>query len=253
MRLTVMTYNIRSGTYNPWGLEGVARVIERRHPDVIGVQEVNVHGYPTGPVDQPAWLAARLGLQTAFGPAREFPEQVSAGRASLTGNALLSRFPIQATDVRRLPPLTPTDLSRSVLGSVVHTPDGPVNVFVTHWSTIRDDAAQGLHAQETVQFARSWRAEPPIVVLGDFNALPDSPALATIRDVLADAWELVGVPAWQRVAFPSGPPGSATLDGWAGAIDHIFVGPGITVETIAVDYDESRASDHNPVVATMRL
>lgn len=248
--LRAMTYNIRGGTFNPLGLEGIARLIERHAPDVVGLQEVDVGRYRTGGVDQPRWLAERLGLQAAFGPSEQYAERNVPAQVGFYGNALLSRFPITASDVHRRPKGQPTDEQRTILACALETNDGPLRAFVTHWGL--DPVQRAAQAAATIAFVGVWRPRTPAVLLGDFNAAPDSPKTATVRAVLGDVWDLAAVPLDDRRSFPSGPAGSTTPDGWAGAIDYVFVGAGWTVERIAVVHDEGRASDHNPVLAMLR-
>lgn len=252
MILTVVTYNIRGGTFNPLGLEGIARALERQRPDAVGLQEINVDRYATGPVDQPRWLGDRLGMDSAFGASMEFVEKNVAGQRGYYGNALLSRFPVRASDVCLLPRPSPDLEQRSVLGVSLATPDGAaVNVFVTHWGL--DAEERRLQADATISYVESWRPGSPCILVGDFNALPDSPEIAAIRRAMADSWEAASVPPGRRVTFPSGPPGATTPDGWSGAIDYVFAGGGIGIERIEVAYDHARASDHQPVVARLRV
>ena len=252
MLLTVMTYNVRSGTFNPLGLEGIARVIERHRPDVVGLQEINVDRYATGPYDQPRWLGDRLGMVSAFGASVQSYEKNVPSRRGYYGNALLSRFPIRAYDVCRLPRPSQELEQRTVLGVSLETPDGAaVNVFVTHWGL--DPAERRLQADATIAYVEAWRPGPPVVLLGDFNAPPDAPEIATVRRLLDDAWEAAAVPLDRRITFPSGPPGSTTPDGWSGAIDYVFVSRGVGIDRIEVAHDVGRASDHQPVVGRFRI
>lgn len=251
MQTTLLTYNIRIGTFNPWGLEGVARVIERLRPDIVGMQEVHVYANASGPVDQPRWLAERLGLQAAFGPARDVPPRIVPRQVGQFGNAVLTRFPILAGETLLLPRPTPNDEQRAVLGVAVETPAGPLNVFVTHWSLLPDHRA--LQATATVDFVKSWRAGAPAALLGDFNALPDAPEIAAVRAQLVNLWEATGVPAEDRVSFPAGRKGLTTPDGWAGALDYIFIDSSLAARRIEVIHDETLASDHNPVLATVEV
>lgn len=245
-----MSYNIRVGTFNPLGLEGIARLIERHAPDIVGLQEVDVGRYRTGGIDQPRWLAARLGMQAAFGPSEESPEANLPGGVGQYGNALLSRFPIAASEVHRLPKGQPADEQRTILAAALDSEEGPLRAFVTHWGL--DSTQRAAQAAATVAFVRAWRPGSPAVLVGDFNAAPDSAEIASVRAALADAWELAGAPLEARRSFPSGPAGSARPDGWSGAIDYVFASAGWAVEQIAVIHDEGRASDHNPVLATLR-
>lgn len=245
-----MSYNIRVGTFNPLGPEGIARVIERQRPAIVGMQEVDVGRYRTGGIDQPRWLAERLGMLAAFGASEEYAEPNLPAGSGQYGNALLSRFPIVATAVQRLPKGKPADEQRTVLAAALATDEGPLTAFVTHWGL--DAAQRAAQAAATVGFVQGWRPGTPALLLGDFNAAPDAAEIAAVRAALADAWELAGVPLAARRSFPSGPAGSARPDGWVGAIDYIFVSADWSVEEIAVLPDDGRASDHNPVTATLR-
>ena len=251
MQLTVLTYNVRLGTFNPLGLEGVARLIERLRPDIVGLQEVNVHRYGTGPVDQPRSLARRLRMESAFAAALEFPEKNIPGQVGYYGVAALSRFPLARSEIHRLPKAAAANEQRVVLAASLQTPAGPLGLFVTHWGL--DPSERAAQAEATSAFCRSWWPEGPALLLGDFNAFPESPEIATVRAAFVDAWELAAVPRERRVSFPSGPASGTTPDGWSGAIDYVFVSPGVAVERIEVIHDEGRASDHNPVLATLRL
>jgi endonuclease/exonuclease/phosphatase family metal-dependent hydrolase len=92
------------------------------------------------------------------------------------------------------------------------------------------------------------------IVLGDFNAPPDSPPLVELTrgGSLADAWEAAAqrlTPAWDTLA------GYRPLQPRGRRIDHLLVSPGVTVERIGIrttSVDE-RPSDHLPVQAIMRL
>src|SRR4029453_6519769 len=93
MPIRVMTYNTRAcvGSDRRLNPERVARVIEALAPDIVALQELDVGRTRSAGSDQPAWLAARLGMQFDFCSARE----CDGGRY---GNAILSRHPL--TQVR---------------------------------------------------------------------------------------------------------------------------------------------------------
>ncbi len=253
MSLTLMTYNIRIGTWSPLGLEGIARVMEQVKPDIVGLQEVNRYGHQSGPVDQTRWLGERLGMQYVFGASRPTSDlwKTVPNETGAFGNALLTRFPILDWTVHPLPRPSETDEPRSLLGARLATLSGALNVLVTHWSLDFDH--RQLQAVSTVEQVGTWHPGTPVVLMGDFNALHDSPEIAAIRQALTDGWEVAGVPMENRISFPSGAKGSVSPDGWSAALDYVFVGDGITVERIEVIRDESQASDHNPVVVRVQL
>lgn len=93
----------------------------------------------------------------------------------------------------------------------------------------------------------------PVIVLGDFNATPDSEPVAILRAALRDAREISATP-------PYGPVG--TFNGFKLAapmrdrIDYVFVGTGVRVLKYGVlsdNLDGRFPSDHHPVVVTLDL
>ncbi|MBI5956419.1 MAG: endonuclease/exonuclease/phosphatase family protein [Chloroflexi bacterium] len=258
LTLTAMTYNIRAGTYSPEGLEAVARVIAGQGPDLVGLQEVDVGRQRSGFVHQARWLGQRLGMSWTFGAATE--SQEGEGPRGQFGNALLSRYPIVANRCRSLfrpdysnQPGLPEWYSeqRSVIGAAVAAGSAPLWACVTHLGLTPDQRWQ--QVQEVSTFGQEGPAGALTLILGDLNALPDSLEMGYLQRYWRDACEVAGLAASTRQTFPSGPMGSATGDGWSGAIDYILVGPGLQVQNAWVVHDETRASDHNPLVARLRM
>jgi len=113
-------------------------------------------------VDDALWLARRLGMDHAFGPALE----------DLSGVALLSRFPIDESDFQ----LLSSELEQTAIVSArVEIAGQEVDAYGT-WL--------GLDAEER---ARQWDdarayidSATPAVLGGDFNATPGSPTYARI-------------------------------------------------------------------------
>ncbi|GAA1636173.1 endonuclease/exonuclease/phosphatase family protein [Microbacterium flavum] len=95
----------------------------------------------------------------------------------------------------------------------------------------------------------------PAVVLGDLNADPGSPPVRSLLadGVLRDAWPAAArhrTPEWGTYAAYR-PPRTAKP-----RIDAVFVGPGVTVDEIAIGGDRVAGgwpSDHLPVQAILRL
>src|SRR5512136_2750485 len=87
----VMSYNIHHGE----GLDGkvdlqrIAELIKRERADLVGLQEVDKGTARTGRRDFPAELAALTGMTCVF--SNNYPYQ-----GGEYGNALLTRFPVQA-------------------------------------------------------------------------------------------------------------------------------------------------------------
>lgn len=224
VEVRALTFNIRHG-WTPAGrvdLEAAAAVLARLEPDFAGLQEVDRLRWRSGVVDQPAWLAERLGLQGAFGPALRYV-------MGQYGNALLSRWPIVAAETHALPG---AGEPRAALVARVDTPAGRVRVVVTHLGLSR--AAREAQA---AALAALLADDPslPTLLLGDFNAAPGSPELEPLRRLLRHAG---GGPS-----FPAGEPRVQP--------DQIYASP--HWEVLRAWAEPAAASDHLPVVAELRL
>ena len=258
MQLTVMSYNIKVGEWTNRGLDAVAEVIEAAAPDVVALQEVDRGMNRTGGVDQAAWLGQRLGYHALFVPATD---GATFGDAQGEyGVGMLSRWPIVEHDRRLLyhrplpedqrPPGYSIE-QRVILGCSVSIEETLIDIFCTHWDLTQDQRIP--QAREVAAFCTTWHPGRPVVLMGDLNALPDAEEIATLRAVLTDVFEERGVRGDERLTCPSGPPGSRTENGWAGAIDYVFVSPHWRSTAIDILREATPASDHAPVVARLEL
>ena len=196
-------------TWNLWGRNGdwrrrreaIGAVIADVAPDVCGLQEV--WDAPDG--NLAADLAQRLGLRWCW--ARAHPPRPEDGVS--IGNAVLSRWPIVASDELELPT---GDLpeQRVAVCARVAAPAGLLPFVTTHLtyrpggSAIRLEqvrALAGFVAQQAVD-----GAYPPVVT-GDFNAEPDSDEVRLLGGLLTAPVvpDLVLLDAWRYA--PPGDPG----------------------------------------------
>jgi endonuclease/exonuclease/phosphatase family metal-dependent hydrolase len=90
------------------------------------------------------------------------------------GPALVSRFPINAWEVQVLPRCGHLMEPRVLLYATVQTPWGQLSVATTHTS-----GAASQH-RRVAEFLRNRRHALPTILMGDFNALEDSPAMTTL-------------------------------------------------------------------------
>jgi len=197
-RLSVVSWNLW-WRFGPWQARQAAidATLRRLAPDVACLQEV----WETREGDRQAErIAAALGgYHTAYAPA----VGLDLAAESL-GNAVVSRWPIRDTAIRRLPAPAGLDELRVALRADIDGPRGPVEVFVTHlnWrmdqSHVRQDQVRAL--AEFVAETADRRTYPP-VVCGDFNAEPGSDELRMLTGlaavpvpklVLLDAWRHAG-------------------------------------------------------------
>jgi endonuclease/exonuclease/phosphatase family metal-dependent hydrolase len=179
----------RSGPW-PDRLRLIRREIERLRPAILGLQEVIRDGAGC----QATEIADGLGYAVAYGPAAEH-----------LGNAVLSRHPMHERRIVELP-AGAGDEPRSMLHVEVETPLGALPVFVTHLNWRPDHGrvrlAQVRFIQEQIdELVPPDPATLPPVLLGDFNAEPDSDEMRFLRGLsvvdghstyFADAWLYAG-------------------------------------------------------------
>lgn len=214
--LRLVTFNVLHG--GPWStftgddlqLESrLAMIIEGLRaldPDVVALQESPVTRRRG---DVAARIAQALGLAHVHARATErvFPLRV-LGRlivgalGFVEGPAILSRFPIAATEVYDLPRCQRWLEPRVALRADIQTPAGVVAVFSTH--TSRDDC----QTRRVAELAGEPNGRPAIV-MGDLNTGETAPALGAFRDrgfvdlFRAANPDAPGLTVWQRINEPS--------------------------------------------------
>jgi endonuclease/exonuclease/phosphatase family metal-dependent hydrolase len=181
-RLKLLTLNIwnRQG---PWErrLELIRAGIAALDPDVVGLQEVlRLEGTPP---DQAEAIAAGLGYQVAYGPAWAI-----WGGSLYLGNAVLSRWPI--VEIRNWPlPTLHEDETRALLLALVDAPVGRIPVLCTHLSwrfhAAEERALQVRAVDERAREVAATRGGFPPILMGDFNAEPDSDEIRFLRGLTA--------------------------------------------------------------------
>jgi endonuclease/exonuclease/phosphatase family metal-dependent hydrolase len=258
VRLDVMTYNIRIGAGGgAWpsdpsqlDLEPVARLMERHGPDIVGLQEVDQFRVRSALMDQPAMLRDRLKMNVAF--AEAYTVKTEAARDEKYGVALLARQPILAhtryplfkPDYSQSNPNYPVWFSeqRVLLYAPVLIGGRQVHVFVTHLGLTVDQREKQIREIAEI----TARYSGPKILMGDFNAEPEEPAMKLLEKEFLDVLSVAGVSREERKSYPGGLNPTA-------AIDYIFVTPEFRVLGARVIRDATLASDHNPVVAELEF
>ena len=199
--------------------------LRRLDPDVIGIQEASVTRRRGNVAER---LGRELGFHYVFSPAlfqifrfALINRQVSGLMNFQEGPAILSRFPLVEWEPHELPRCHGFFDPRVLVYARVRTPWGDLGVASAHTS-------QGFcEAERVIELLQSRRGALPLVLMGDFNAREESPA---IRRVVA-----AGLVDAFRAANPTDP-GRTT---WQGVhaqastvfarIDYVFVLPGYQV------------------------
>lgn len=216
--LKCVTFNLlHGGVFS--GLKGNAQDLDRRlemaakelhalGADIIGVQEAST-GWARGNVAER--LAAQLGFHYVYTPAsfRLFGSEwintfISWVMNFTEGPAIISRFPIVASEAHDLPRCGQFTDPRVLLYAELQTPWGLLPVSSTH---ISRDACQE-QAKSIVDFLYERRGSLPILLMGDFNATEDSPPIAVLTQAgFVDTFRVAnptapGLTVWQRVNVP---------------------------------------------------
>jgi endonuclease/exonuclease/phosphatase family metal-dependent hydrolase len=172
----------RVATFNIWNRQGpwserlplIRDGLSALGADVIGLQEVLAFGDLPNQADE---IAAGMGWNVYHAPAWQ------VGGGLTFGNAILS--PHRLFDTACLPLPSPPGLdTRSVVFARVDAPHGPIPVFVTHLTyqhhlcRVRCEQVVAL-VDHVARLAPV--GQPPPVLLGDFNAVPDSDEIRFLR------------------------------------------------------------------------
>jgi endonuclease/exonuclease/phosphatase family metal-dependent hydrolase len=236
--IRVMTYNVHSCI----GLDGhlspdrIARVIARYKPDIVALQELDMHKIRTDKVDQPYLIAESLQMHYHFHPSISIKEEKY-------GNAILSRFPIESVRVGKLPNVNRFNAEdRGAIWTRVNINGIPWQIINTHLGLTK---AERLIQAESL-LGIEWLGDPqchgPTILCGDFNALPYSEVCKKIQATLTNSNLRHKVHTWMSRCL-------------VGQLDHIFVSPNIKVldlKTPSTDLDKV-ASDHLPLIADLEI
>lgn len=239
----IMTYNV----HRCEGMDGklspgrIARVIALYHPDIVALQELDVGRNRTGRIDQAWAIAHELEMDFHFHPSLQIAEEQY-------GNAVLSRHPMRRIRAGGLPGLSnwPDLEPRGALWVAVTVDGQEVQVINTHlglWFQERLFQAEALVGPE-------WLANPdcrnPVILCGDFNALPGSTVHRRLGAFLRDAQTSLNNHQPKATWFGRYP---------ISRIDHVFVSPTVTVLGVQVPRTELTrvASDHLPLIVDVAL
>jgi endonuclease/exonuclease/phosphatase family metal-dependent hydrolase len=221
-QLKVATYNIHIGkdADNNLNLESTIETLRATGADLIGLQEIERHSPRSQFADQPRKLAEALGMQYHFEPA------LSVGPFEF-GNAVLSRYPILATE--RID-LKSSKEDRVALLATVDVQGRPVRVLVTHLGLLQPERARDV---AELRNRLQGEEEAPVLVLGDFNTTVQAPELQP----------------WLQ-QFPSTTErGVETFPGSGEQIDYVLASKHF--KSAASYTVPSHASDHVPLVSVL--
>ena len=207
--MRVLTWNLWY-EFGPWESRQLAirRVIEREDPDVICLQEVFCTRTSTSTYSFADRLANELGHHSVTSDGPWFPRREStvAGEETAMGNAIISRWPIESHGQITLPGKDDDAGYRKAVHARIATPWGSWPIVSTHLNHRFDESAVRLRQVDAltdliVELRGDSATDLPVVVGGDFNAVPDSDEIRRLTGrtttrhanlVLSDVWEQCG-------------------------------------------------------------
>lgn len=232
IHVLVMSYNIRHGMGcdGRLDLERIAAVIESVDPDVVGLNEVDVHFHRRSEwMDQLGWLSRRLRMDCRFGPtlltrkSREFP-------GGGYGNGLLAKDPILRHHSLRLS--MKGGEPRGILVADLEREGRVVRLVVTHLGLT--PMMRKRQVEAIIRLCRKWPG--PMLVMGDWNVTPENPEVTRLSPWLTDALSHCGATGG---TYPCPRPRKR--------IDYIFCSSHFRILKASVAAVEDCPSDHLPV------
>jgi endonuclease/exonuclease/phosphatase family metal-dependent hydrolase len=239
-QLRVASFNIHHGVGGDGllDLERIARVVQQTGSDVVGLQEVDRHWSERSDfVDQATWLADRLDMDVRFGANLDLDPPAPGAPRRQFGTAILSAHKIR-TATNTLLPRPLGGEQRGLLEVLIKVRGIPVRVFNTHLQ--HDSQVERLAQVDRIREVL-LNADESVVLLGDLNAVPATPEIEGLTDLLVDAWVTAGV--GDGFTFDAATPHAR--------IDYVMSSGDIVARTAAVVTTD--ASDHLPVVADLAL
>jgi endonuclease/exonuclease/phosphatase family metal-dependent hydrolase len=226
-----MSYNLHNG-FNTDGrldMEALAQIIEESDADVVGLQEVSRGWVVNGSVDMLQWLSQRLDMPYVTGPTEGL----------LWGNAVLSRYPIVSSETVPLPPESLL-FRRGYTLVEIDIGSSTMRLINTHLHHITEDSE--IRQEQVPPLIEAWGGAPRTVLLGDFNATPDSPEMQLLTGAgLVDVSAIIG-PTPRYTSYSASPDQQ---------IDYIWTSDDLEFTDFVIP--QSTASDHLPLATTIIL
>lgn len=231
--LRVMTYNIHitKGMDGTFDAGRIAKVIREADVDVVALQEVDVGVNRSARVDQCAEIARLTSMHGVFGKGRDYD-------GGEYGQVILSRRPVAQMNVHPLPGDADQERRVALFASIPQERPLPdLLVIATHLHHA-DEPHRLRQSAEIQRLVDEQKPDGAVLLLGDFNAIPESQVMRR----LAERWVDAGADAGPT--FPADMPDRK--------IDYILLPKGHRWQIRSARVlEEPVASDHRPVVVEL--
>ena len=231
-----MTYNIHTGKGmdNLFSLQRIVDDIRRGEAQLAGLQEVDRHT-TRNPLDEPARLEELSGYNVVFSKNLDF-------QGGEYGIAVMSRYPI-IEEKRFHYDIIEGREPRGALAVKVKPPhmSRPLWFVTTHLGTGKTGREQTSQVKQLLAWIQKFDPEGILILSGDFNQEPDSPAIKLIGEQFVDVWSEGG--DGDGFTFNAREPERR--------IDYLFVEKEHLSGVLRAYVLETIASDHRPLAATI--
>lgn len=241
MIVKLMTFNIQHGrNHNFKGdvidLPLMASTVKAQNADIVGFNEVRLGNNPdhsSGYSDQASFFAEALGGNSYFGKAIEID-------GYCYGNAIWSKHNIESFEVIPIPDATERVAgyyyeSRCIIKTVYNFEGKRLTVLNSHFGLGPGEHENAVDAA----IALADAADTPVVLMGDFNMIPDYHLIKKLQTLFIDAHYSLGK---DELTFPSNAPDLR--------IDYIFTRG---VKVLNADTVKVIAADHYPITAEIEF
>ena len=223
-------------SWNIWidgDAQKVVDLVREANPDVIGLQEVKNDDPERDVID----FLTRLGYEHVFAPVKK----VWGDKTYNDGPAIFSKYPIRKSKIHTLS----DENARAAVQADIEVGGRTLHVFSTHLIHTHQQPSELQDSQ--VEKLLKLLPETMTVVMGDFNATPESNAIQKMKQALRDT-DANSTPTWSVY-----PEGCVTCNPQKidTRLDYIFVSKDLQARDFRVE--ESDASDHLPVSVIVEL
>jgi len=232
--IKVISYNIHYGLGmdEKKDLARIAKVIADQNPDIVGLQEISN-------LEMAKQLGRLTGLDVVFGPALGKPENY--------GDAILCKHPFKQLENHSIPSASSSRYQAMAIDvdlSEIFGNDSTIRFINTHLDWLKTIGSQEarLAAVEVIERGFFTDCDLPAILTGDLNATPGSPPLQRLS---SKGWHYENS-GMQLSTWNSSDPSMQ--------IDYILLRSNSKWQVTATEVlDEPIASDHLPIVMTLKL
>lgn len=232
MKLKILSWNIwLGGVY----LDKITDFLRSFKADIVGLQEVTQT--PQGKKNIAQQLAQELGYEWVYATGMDLRPY---GKNLVMGNAVLSKYPIIS---KRTHTLSKTD-TRTAIQADLSVNKTVIHVLSTH--LLHTHQQPSIIQEEQAETLAAAAPKERTIIMGDFNATPDSRTVQILRTSFRKADGDSVQPTWSVY-----PQECCDTHGLTIRLDYMFVTPDVRTKKFAIE--NSDGSDHVPISAEMEV